>query len=62
MAKKKVFYISDVDLFLQAFDQDHSLSTSQQAEIKKHRTIAQQRDQANQKSLDHTRSKLWDSF
>ena len=44
-------YISEYDLFLQAFDREHAQkSTSQQKEINKHCTIAQQRDNVSNMS------------
>jgi hypothetical protein len=38
-------FVSDIDQFLAEFDQTHSFSTSQQAEISKYQRVYELRDQ-----------------
>lgn len=56
-------YVSELDQFLQSFDQDHSKkSASQQREIEKHQRIAQCRDNPTQKNSTSSTKEIWEKF
>ncbi len=57
-------FTSEIDLFLQAFDQKHpSLSLSQQIEIEKSQRIAQLRDHETAPSTTHHTTTIeWKDF
>lgn len=52
-------YVSPYDKFLYGFDASHKPSKSQQAEIKKHRLIAEKRDN---KDYQDNSGDLWEAF
>ena len=54
-------YVSEIDQFLQAFDQNHpELSKSQQYEQAKYRRIYSLRD--NPAATNHSSQQLWEDF
>jgi hypothetical protein len=57
-------YVSELDQFLQDFDQQHPVkSASQQREIAKHKNIAEQRDHAIEKTSKNSEEKnVWEKF
>lgn len=53
-------FVSDLDKFLQAWDEQHpELSASQQKEIKKHKRVQQLRDHITAADEEH---KIWENF
>lgn len=57
-------YVSELDQFLQRFDQEHpEKSTAQQQEIKKHQRLAQHRDALCSPAVTTPpEKKLWENF
>lgn len=55
-------YVSEIDQFLQEFDQSHpDKSASQQKEIAKHQRVYRLRDEAKSPE-ENNRKELWDKF